>query len=115
MVKLKNILIEELNLFECQVLLKTKSDFNKIDIFNQIRSISGVVIVNVIHSEFLDSKSIKNFEYSLITIKYSVNGSPKEDIKKIGRMCLNGDGIQPKIEGIIFFLPRLVTIKKVRR
>lgn len=112
MINVTQILNEAFNLYECQVLLKTQTAMSKTDIFNQIRAISGVVVVHVIQNDFLDSKRTKHHEYSLISMKYVVDKSPEQDIKAIGSRCLQGDQVQFKIPGLISFLPRLRTIIK---
>lgn len=112
----KPILLSEiLSLFECQVLLKTESSYNKVDLFNQIRAVSGIVVVNVVHSDFLEKKRTSQYEYSLIKIKYIVNKSPREDIKILGGKVIKGDGQSVKggIDGVLQFLPRYQTIRKV--
>jgi len=115
MIKQPNILLTEIiNLFECQVLLRSETSYNKVDIFNQIRAVSGVVVVNIVSNDYLESKRTKDYEYSLLKVKYIVNKSPIDDIKALGIKMLKGDGEQiPKIDGIVSFLPRLKTIRKV--
>lgn len=115
MIKNNNILLlEALNLFECQVLLKTETEYNKIDLFNQIRAVSGVVTLIVIHNDYLESKKTPTHEYSLIKIKYIVNKSPVDDIKILGQRVIGGDKEQMgKVSGVIQFLPRVKTIRKI--
>lgn len=109
------LLSEILSLFECQVLLKTQTDYNKVDLFNQIRAVSGVVTLIVIHNDYLESRRTDQHEYSLIKIKYIVSKTPQDDIKKIGEGIIKGDGSSLKggIDGILQFLPRLKTIRKI--
>jgi hypothetical protein len=40
-----NLLLEALSIFEVEVLIKTEKDSNKVDIYNEIRGINGVVVV----------------------------------------------------------------------
>ena len=105
MIKYKQILNEVLHLFECEVLVKTDTRFNKIEIYNLLRAIQGVVVVKVEQNSFLDSKRTDNYEYSLLHIKYTVNSTPKEEIDIIKDKCI-------KIHGVLQFIPRYKTIIK---
>ena len=109
------LLSEILSLFECQVLLKTQTDYNKIDLFNQIRAVSGVVTLIVIHNDYLESRRTPQHEYSLLKIKYIVSKSPQDDIKSLGLKVIKGDGSSLKggIDGVLQFLPRIQTIRKI--
>jgi len=109
MIKLVNMLLESTNLFRMDVLIKTTKDINKVDIYNQIRAIEGVVVMTIEQSEYLDSKATDKFEYSLLHIKYLVTSDPKTDINKIKEQCL----ITVRITGLLQFIPRYQTSKKV--
>jgi hypothetical protein len=103
------MLLESTNLFRMDVLIKTTKDINKVDIYNQIRAIEGVVVMTIEQSEYLDSKATDKFEYSLLHIKYLVTSDPKTDINKIKEQCL----ITVRITGLLQFIPRYQTSKKV--
>lgn len=110
MIKLQNILQEDINMFSCEVLIKTTKQANKVEVYNKIRAISGVVIVTIRHSDFLDSKSTETFEWSLLYIKFTVTNKPSQDITNIGVKATSG---ATKIEGLIQLLPRYSSLKKV--
>lgn len=102
-------LLESLNLYKMEVLIKTSTSINKVHIYNQIRALKGVVVCSVEQNEFLDSKKTDRFEYSLLHIKYIVNTTSTEDMKVIKNEAL----IANKIEGLLQFIPRYsTTIKK---
>ena len=63
MIKLYNILLESITLDKIDILIKSSTEVNKIEIYNQIRAIEGVVVVTIEQSEFLDSKATDKFEY----------------------------------------------------
>ena len=69
MIKLTDILTEAVALDKIDVLIKTSTDTNKVEIYNQVRALSGIIVVTVEHSEFLDSKATDNYEYSLLKMK----------------------------------------------
>jgi hypothetical protein len=105
MIKLANLLAESTNLFKIDVLIKTVADVNKVEVYNQIRAIEGVVVMTIEQSEYLDSKATDKFEYSLLHIKYLVTADPKIDINRIKEQAL----ITTKIPGLLQFIPRYQT------
>ena len=109
MIKLSNILLEAISLDKIDVLIKTSTDINKVEIYNQIRALTGVVVVTIEQSEFLDSKATDKFEYSLLHMKYLVTSDPKTDIDNIKKDAL----ISTRIPGLLQFIPRYQTIQNV--
>lgn len=106
MIKVSNILLEGISVYAVEALIKTVAGENKVEIYNQVRALSGIIVVTVEHSEFLDSKATDNYEYSLLKMKYIVTSTPEEDINKIK---VNA---QKNIQGLVQFIPRLKTIEK---
>lgn len=102
---LKEIL--NIQLYSCEVLLQTSINSNKMDVYNLIRGINGVVTLTVRHSNFLDSKKTDRHEWSLIYIKFISNDSVSNDLKLIQKLA-----IQKADGGIFKFIPRVKTIKK---
>jgi len=109
MIKLQDILLEAVSLDKIDVLIKTSTDINKVDIYNQIRALTGVVVVTIEQSEFLDSKSTDKFEYSLLHMKYIVTADSKTDIDKIKVDAL----VTTRIPGLLQFIPRYKTAQNV--
>ena len=109
MIKLANIILEAVALDKIDVLIKTSTDINKVEVYNQIRGLSGVVVVTVEQSEFLDSKATDKFEYSLLHMKYLVSADAKTDIDKIKVDAL----ITTRIPGLLQFIPRYQTAQNV--
>jgi len=109
MIKLSNILLEAVSLDKIDILIKTSTDINKVEVYNQIRALTGVVVVTVEQSEFLDSKATDRFEYSLLHMKYLVTADSKTDIDKIKKDAL----ITTRIQGLLQFIPRYQTAQNV--
>jgi hypothetical protein len=103
-------LLEAINLAKIDVLIKTTANINKVEVYNQIRALTGVVVVTIEQSEFLDSKATDKFEYSLLHMKYIVNTEPKKDIFRIKTDAL----ITHKVTGLLQFIPRLNTSNKIK-
>jgi hypothetical protein len=109
MIKLTNLLTEATNLFKMDVLIKTAADVNKVEVYNQIRAIEGVVVMTIEQSEYLDSKATDKFEYSLLHIKYLVTSDPKTNMDEIKKQAL----ITTRIPGLLQFIPRYQTSQQL--
>ena len=109
MIKLSNILLEAISLDKIDVLIKTSTGINKVEVYNQLRALEGVVVITVEQNEFLDSKATDKFEYSLLHMKYLVTDTPQNDIDLIKKDAM----VTTNIPGILQFIPRLNTIVKV--
>jgi hypothetical protein len=91
------------------VLIKTAADVNKVEIYNQIRAIQGVVVMTIEQSEYLDGQATDKFEYSLLHMKYIVTSGPKTDIDNIKKDAM----ITTRIQGLLQFIPRYKTAQNV--
>lgn len=107
---LKKLLLEGLSLWKIEVLLKTNPKINKIDIYNQLRAVEGVVVLNIKHSDFLDKKSSKISEFSLVYIKFISRTKPDETLALMKRLMSAGD---TKINGLMQFIPRYQTLTQI--
>jgi len=105
----KILLNEGITIFRCDVLIKTTADQNKVEIYNEIRALDGVVVVTIEQSDFLNDKATKSYEYSLLKIKYIGRGDAKSSIKEIGISAVTKN----KVPGLLQFIPRYNTINKV--
>ena len=89
MIKLKKILNEVLNEYIVQAYMLTDPEYNITEILEQIRAIRKVTIVrNITPPEYVQKK---NFEYTLINIKFITRGNPKEDMEQIKQDILTSD------------------------
>jgi len=105
----KIILNEGITVFRCDVLIKTRADQNKVEIYNEIRALEGVVVVTIQQSDFLNRKKTNQYEYSLLKVKYIGRGDAKSSIKNIGIDAVTKN----KVPGLLQFIPRYNTIIKV--
>jgi hypothetical protein len=105
----KMILNEGIVIFRCDILIKTEASQNKVEIYNEVRALNGVVVVTIEQSDFLNTKATKSYEYSLLKIKYIGRGDAKSSIKEIGIDAVTKN----KIPGLLQFIPRYNTITKV--
>jgi hypothetical protein len=105
----KILLNEGITIFRCDVLIKTEAEQNKVEVYNEIRALEGVVVVTIEHSDFLDNKATDRYEYSLLKIKYIGRGDAKTSIKEIGINAVTKN----RVPGLLQFIPRYNTIVKV--
>ena len=108
MIKISKILLESANLYSIDVLIKTSTDANKVEVYNQIRGLTHIVVVTVEQNDFLNSKATDKFEYSLLHIKYLVYDTPQNDINAIKTDAL----VTTRINGLLQFIPRMKTIEQ---
>jgi hypothetical protein len=108
MIKLTHLLLESLSIYEVEVLIKVEREANKVDIYNEIRAIEGVVVVKVEQNSYLNTLISDKTEYSLLHMKYLVYTDPIRDIKEIKTRAISSE----KINGLLKFIPRLKTLKK---
>ena len=105
----KILLNEGITIFRCDVLIKTDAEQNKVEVYNEIRALEGVVVVTIEQSDFLDAKATKQYEYSLLKVKYIGRGDAKTSIKDIGINAVTKN----RVPGLLQFIPRYNTIVKV--
>lgn len=105
----KILLNEGITIFRCDVLIKTEAEQNKVEVYNEIRALEGIVVVTIVHSDFLDRKRTPQYEYSLLKVKYIGRGDAKTSIKDIGVNAVTKN----RVPGLLQFIPRYDTIIKV--
>ena len=105
--KLANLLLEGATLYLVDILIKTKKDANKVEIYNQIRALTNVVVVTVEQNDFLQSKSTDQFDYEMLHLKFLASKEPREAIDEIKKSAM----ISGKIPGLRQFIVRYQTIQ----
>ena len=113
MIKLKNILNEVLNTYIVQAYMLTDVEYNITDVLDQIRAIRKITIVrNITPPEYVQKK---NFEYTLVTIKFVSRGNPKKDIEKIKQDVLTSDrsATDLRVPGVKSFKYKEGTLKRL--
>ena len=113
MIKLKNILNEVLNTYIVQAYMLTDTSYNITDVLDQIRAIRKITIVrNITPPEYVQKK---NFEYTLVTIKFVSRGNPKQDIEKIKQDVLTSDRSKTdlRVPGVRSFKYKPETLRRL--
>lgn len=106
MVTAKQLLTEGNALYKVDILLKTRKDANKVEIYNQIRGLTNVVVLTIEQSSYLDSQKTDIFEYSLMHLKFLTPTDPKAAIEAIKKDAM----ITTRIPGLLQFVIRYNTI-----
>lgn len=109
MTNLINILTESLVLYRIEVLIVTSPEENQVVIYNEIRALPNVVVVNIEQNDFLKSKSNDKYDYALIHIKFLASQEPKSAILDIRKDAFESR----KIKGLYKFIPRFKTLEKL--
>jgi len=113
MIKLKNILNEILNTYIVQAYMLTDTEYNITDILDQIRAVRKVTIVrNITPPEYIQKK---NFEYTLVTIKFVSRGNPQQDLEKLKKDVLTSDRSMNdlRVPGVQSFKYKPETLKRL--
>lgn len=105
--KLANLILEGTTLYVVDVLIKTKKDINKVEIYNQIRALTNVVVVTVEQNNFLDSKATDQFDYEMLHLKFLATKEPRAIIDEIKKDAM----ITQRIPGLLQFIIRYKTIQ----
>ena len=105
--KLTNLLLEGLTLYLVDILIKTDTKINKVEVYNQIRAIENVVVVTVEQNDYLISKSTDQFDYEMLHLKFLSGGEPRETIDNIKKQAM----VSGRIPGLRQFIVRYKTIQ----
>ena len=113
MIKLKNILNEVLNEFIVQAYMLTDPNYNITEVLEQIRAIRKVTIIRNITPPEYNQK--KNFEYTLVTIKFISRGDARQDLEKMKKDILTSDrSIKDlRVPGVKSFKIKPETLKRI--
>jgi len=116
MIKLKDILYEDVSLFSIDVVLVTDKNTNFTNVVDGIRGIRKVTTVNVNTSDELEDKNRKRTddkEVHTATIKFIGGQDPKQDLEFFKTTMLQSKKGDPnkRIEGLrhIIFKPDTLT------
>lgn len=116
MIKLKDILYEDVSLFSIDVVLVTDKNTNFTNVVDGIRGIRKVTTVNVNTSDELEDKNRKRTddkEVHTATIKFIGGQDPKQDLEFFKTTMLQSKKGDPnkRIEGLrhVIFKPDTLT------
>lgn len=103
--------------YSCVFLVKFKRKINRVQAVERVRGIPTVTIVDLRGDERLDkiNRTLKDYEYSTIEVKFITNKDPKEHLQFIKNAMVKSDKEKDlaNIPGIVAAEPRLNTLIKV--
>ena len=116
MIKLRDILFENINLYSVSVVIISDKDSNFTDILDGMRATRKVTIINSTTSDELESKNRQRTdgkEVRTVTLKFSSSKDPKQDLEFLKTTMLSSDKGDPgmRISGLrhIKFNPKTLT------
>ncbi len=110
---LLQLLTESLTLCSCYVILKVDKTMNRTEIFNRIRALPGVIIVDPVTSQLVGRHVTDKNAYSLVELKYIVNTNPLVDLDIIKKKIVTGDEHSKSIEGVSAVIIQKKTLKRI--
>ena len=111
--KITNILLEVLDVYRCSCIVKVDKTVNRTDIFNQLRALPYVVIVEPENNDYLASRETDQYGFSLLTIKFLGKGNPVHTCRYIKKLAIRGSDNNKPIKGLIKMLIKTKSIDKV--
>ena len=116
MIKLKDILFENINIYSVNVVIVSDKDSNFTDILDGMRATRKVTIINANTSDEQEAKNrTRNDgkEVRTATLKFAAGKDPKQDLKFLKTTMLSSDKGDPemRIKGLrhIIFKPETLT------
>tara|TARA_B100000963_G_scaffold242037_1_gene211809 strand:- start:24075 stop:24431 length:357 start_codon:yes stop_codon:yes gene_type:complete len=116
MIKLRDILFEDINLFSVNVTIVMDRDANFTDILDGMRATRKVTIINANTSDELELKNRQrtdNKEIHTATLKFAAGKDPKQDLEFLKTTMLKSDKGDPemRIPGLrhLIFKPETLT------
>jgi hypothetical protein len=102
--------------YSCVFLVKFKRKINRVQAVERVRGIPTVTIVDLRGDERLDkiNRTLKDYEYSTIEVKFITNKDPKTHLNFIKHAMVRSDkekGLN-NIPGIVAATPKLDTLVK---
>lgn len=115
---LKSLLLESFQLYEIRVILKTRKELQQklTTVYDEIRAVPYVVIAHPVKDDFISNRSDDTYDYAQINLKFLVRGNYEDELEQIKQLCLHGkgDNNEFKVKGLVAFVPRVRTIKKLK-
>jgi hypothetical protein len=103
--------------YSCYYLVKFVKNVNRTQMIERIRGVKSVTIVDSRGDERLDkiNRTLKDYEYSTVEVKFVTNKDPKEQVEYIRKAMISSDrkrGVD-KIVGIVGASAKLDTLTKI--
>jgi len=113
MIKFTDILIEILNTYEVEAIIKSNKEQNISDILDQIRALKKITTLKNVTPPNYPQKD--NVEYTRINIKFlSKTGKPEEDLEEFKQQITkSGEGEELKIPGVIAAKFDINTLRRI--
>ena len=112
MIKLRDILFEDINIYSVSVVIVSDKDANFTDILDGMRATRKVTIINANTSPEIEEKNRKRTdgkEIHTATLKFAAGKDPKQDLEFLKTTMLSSDKGDPemRIKGLrhIIFKP----------
>jgi hypothetical protein len=109
-------LLETIDLYKFDSILKTSNEYNLSDILNELRALPYVIIVRTHEDPRLTVRGTEDHTFSLVTIKLlNVDNNIKISINNLKKQIIQGEEKIGKIEGILQFIPIMKSLKKTTK
>ena len=116
MIKLRDILFEDINIYSVSVVIVSDKDANFTDILDGMRATRKVTIINANTSDDLELKNRKRTDGKAVrtaTLKFTASQDPKQDLEFLKTTMLRSDKGDPemRIKGLqtLIFKPETLT------
>ena len=116
MIKLRDILFENINIYSVSVVIVSDKDANFTDILDGMRATRKVTIINANTSDELEAKNrarTDGKEVHTATLKFAAGKNPKQDLEFLKTTMLSSDKGDPemRITGLrhLIFKPETLT------
>ena len=118
MIKLRDIIFENINLYSVSVVIVSDKDANFTDILDGMRATRKVTIINANTSDEIEAKNrARNDgkEIHTATLKFAAGKDPKQDLEFLKTTMLSSDKGDPemRIKGLRHLIFKPETLTKV--
>ena len=118
MIKLRDILFEDINIYSVSVVIVSDKDANFTDILDGMRATRKVTIINSNTSDELELKNrTRNDgnEVHTATLKFASGKDPKQDLEFLKTTMLSSDKVDPemRIKGLRHIIFNTKTLTKI--
>jgi hypothetical protein len=111
--EIKQILSEEISLYNAFILISVDKNVDRMDIFNSLRAVPNIVIVKPKDSDELNKRETEDTGFSYVNLKFIAIGDPMTLLLKIKHMALNGSKNMRKVDGLKSFSIQSNKIQKI--
>ena len=118
MIKLRDILFENINVYSVNVVIVSDKDANFTDILDGMRATRKVTIINANTSDDLELKNRKRTDGKAVrtaTLKFTASQDPKQDLEFLKTTMLRSDKGDPemRIKGLQTLIFKPETLRRI--